>query len=132
MQFNVSGNKLSCQLFQRSADMFLGVPFNIGSYALLTIIMAHLAGYEPGDFVHTFGDAHVYMNHIDQVKEQISRTPYPFPRITISPEATSLDTFRPEHVILSDYVAHPALRGELTVAGGFDEKDRTNDFTKKS
>lgn len=126
VHFNVADGKLSVQLYQRSADMFLGVPFNIASYALLAHVMAHLTGYEVGEFVHTFGDAHIYTNHVEQVREQLSREPYAFPRLSISPEATSLENFRPEHVTLSDYVSHPSLKGELTVAGGFDEKDRVN------
>jgi len=124
LHFNVAGNKLSCQLYQRSADMFLGVPFNIASYAALTCIIAKICGYEPGEFVHTFGDAHIYSNHIDQVKEQMSREPKPFPTLVVSDEATSLEAFRPEHVTLEGYDPHPALKGEMTVAGGFDEKDR--------
>lgn len=122
--FNVANGRLSCQLYQRSADMFLGVPFNIASYALLTQIMAHLAGYEPGDFVHTFGDAHIYANHIEQVKEQLKRAPKPFPTLTIDPKVRDLDNLTPEHVLLENYDPHPLLKGELTVAGGFDEKDR--------
>jgi thymidylate synthase len=124
MHFNVHDNKLSCLLYQRSADMFLGVPFNIASYALLTIIMAKLCGYEPGEFIHTFGDAHIYSNHMDQVKEQLKRKPYPFPKLTINPTAKDVDSIQPEDVILENYVTHPAIKGDLTVAGGFDEKDR--------
>lgn len=122
--FNVAGGKLSCLLYQRSADMFLGVPFNIASYAALTQIIAHLTGYEPGEFIHTFGDAHIYDNHIDAVKEQLSREPREFPTLSIDKAATSLETFRPEHVKLEGYDPHPSIKGELTVAGGFDEKDR--------
>ena len=122
-QLSVKNNKVSLQLYQRSADLFLGVPFNIASYALLVHIIAHLTGYEVGDFVHTFGDVHIYTNHFDQCREQLAREPYAFPRITISPEATNLDTFRPEHVTLSDYKAHPVLRGELSITGGFFDKD---------
>ena len=122
--FNVANGKLSCQLYQRSADMFLGVPFNIASYAALTMIMAKITGYEPGEFVHTFGDAHIYENHIEQVKEQITREPKPFPRLIIKDEAQSLETFKPEHVSIQGYEHHPPLKGGLTVAGGFDEKDR--------
>lgn len=130
--FNVAGGKLSCQLYQRSADMFLGVPFNIASYSTLTYVMAKITGYEPGEFVHTFGDAHVYGNHIDQVKEQIKREPKQFPTLNISDEVTSLETFKPEHVTLEGYDPHPLLKGEMTVAGGFDEKDRTNAMKEKS
>lgn len=121
---NVADGKLSCQLYQRSADMFLGVPFNIASYSLLTIILAHLAGLKPGDFVHTFGDAHIYGNHIEQSKEQISREPRPFPTIKISDEATSLENIKPEHITLENYNPHDLIKADMTVAGGFDEKDR--------
>lgn len=130
--FNVSNGKLSCQLYQRSADMFLGVPFNIASYALLTIIVAHLIGLEPGDFVHTFGDAHIYDNHVDQVKEQMKREPKPFPKISIDPSATTLDNILPEHIKLENYDPHPLLRGDLTVAGGFQEKDRKGIYAKNT
>jgi thymidylate synthase len=122
--FNVLDGKLSCQLYQRSADMFLGVPFNIASYTLLTHIIAHLTGYQPGEFIHTFGDAHIYTNHIEQVREQMHRTPRPFPRISINDHIHELDSLQPEHVTLLDYNPHPPIKGELTVAGGFDEKDR--------
>jgi len=124
IHFNVAGDRLSCQLYQRSADMFLGVPFNIASYALLTQIIAHLTGYKPGEFVHTFGDAHIYHNHIDQVKEQMSREPKAFPTIKIDPALKSLDDAKAEYITIENYDPHPGLKGELTVAGGFDEKDR--------
>jgi len=124
--FDVADGKLSCGLYQRSCDAFLGVPFNLASYALLTKTMAQICGYEPGEFIQTYGDFHVYSNHFDQVKEQLTRTPRPFPRVTLSDKITSLDSFRPEHVTLEGYDPHPALKGELTVAGGFDEKDRTS------
>lgn len=129
--FNVIDGKLSCQLYQRSADMFLGVPFNIASYALLTQIMARLCGHQPGDFIHTFGDAHIYSNHFDQVKEQLSRQPRPFPTISIDAAAVDLATIRPEHVSLTGYDPHPPIKGELTVAGGFNEKDRAQ-FSKNA
>ena len=129
--FNVSGNKLSCQLYQRSADMFLGVPFNIASYSLLTMIVAHLTGYEPGEFVHTFGDAHIYSNHLDQVKEQLKRDPRSFPTITIDSAAKDLDSILPEHVKLENYDPHALIKGELTVAGGFNEKDRKGVYVKE-
>ena len=122
--FNVSDGKLSSLLYQRSCDMFLGVPFNIASYGLLNMVMAKITGHQPGEFVHTYGDAHIYQNHFDQVREQISREPRPFPKVIISDEVTSLDSFRPEHVRLEGYDPHPLLKGDLTVAGGFDEKDR--------
>ena len=124
IHFNVANGKLSVQLYQRSADMFLGVPFNIASYALLTHIVAHLAGLEVGEFIHTFGDAHVYGNHIEQAKEQMSREPKPFPTIKISADLKSVDAIKPEHIVLEGYDPHPAIKGELTVAGGFNEKDR--------
>jgi thymidylate synthase len=122
--FNVSKGKLSCLLYQRSCDIFLGVPFNIASYAALTMIIAKITGYQPGEFIHTLGDAHIYQNHTEQVKEQIKREPKPFPQLKISDQVKSLDSFKPEHVSLENYQCHPPLKGDLTVAGGFDEKDR--------
>lgn len=122
--FNVQGNKLSCQLYQRSADMFLGVPFNIASYAALTIILAKICGYEPGEFVHTLGDAHIYEDHLEQVKEQLTREPLAFSRLELSEDIKDLESFRPEMVKLVDYNSHGVLKAKMTVAGGFDEKDR--------
>jgi thymidylate synthase len=122
--FNVSGNKLSCQLYQRSADMFLGVPFNIASYSALTLIVAKICGYEPGEFVHTLGDAHIYEDHLEQVKEQVTRDPLKFPTLKLSDDIKDLESFRPEMVTLEGYESHPPLRAKMTVAGGFDEKDR--------
>jgi thymidylate synthase len=121
-QVNIKNEKVCLQLYQRSADIFLGVPFNIGSYALLTMIIAKILGREPGEFVHTFGDVHIYENHIEQAKEQLTREPLAFPQIKISDEATSLDNFRPEHVELIGYQSHDAIKAELTVAGGFNKK----------
>lgn len=120
-QLSMKDGKLNLQLYQRSADLFLGVPFNIASYALLTIILAQVTGYQPGEFVHTFGDAHIYDNHMEQVKDQLSRDPKPFPILKIDPSVTSIDDFRPEHAILEGYDPHPGLKGELTVAGGLFE-----------
>lgn len=120
-QINLKGGKLSLQLYQRSADMFLGVPFNIASYALLTIILAKVTGYEPGEFIHTFGDVHIYENHIEQVKEQLKREPRPFPTIKLDTSIKNIDDFHPDQVILKNYDPHPALKGELTVAGGLYE-----------
>ncbi len=117
-QLSIQHERVCLQLYQRSADVFLGVPFNIASYALLTHIVAHVLGREVGEFVHTFGDVHIYDNHIAQVKEQIAREPLPLPRITIDPSVKTLDDFRPEHVTLHDYEAHPPIRAKLTVAGG--------------
>jgi thymidylate synthase len=118
-QVNINQGKLCLQLYQRSADIFLGVPFNIASYALLTMILAKITGYEAGEFVHTFGDVHIYENHIEQAKEQISRAPFAFPKVTIGDEVTSLAAFRPEHVILGDYESHPPIKAEMAVVGGF-------------
>ncbi len=117
-QVSNRNGKLSLQLYQRSADLFLGVPFNIASYALLTIILAQILELEPGEFVHTFGDVHIYENHVEQVKEQLSRKPRPFPEVVIYPRVKSLDSFRPEHVTLEGYDPYPPIKGELTVAGG--------------
>ncbi len=121
-QVNIKEGRLCLQLYQRSADIFLGVPFNIASYALLTIILAKIAGYQPGEFVHTFGDVHIYKNHIEQAKEQMGREPLPFPTVTISDEVTTLDSFRPEHVILNNYESHPPIKAEMAVVGGFNKK----------
>ncbi len=123
--FNVVGDKLSCLLYQRSCDTFLGVPFNIASYSLLTNVAAKITGYKPGEFIHVYGDVHIYADHFDQVNEQLKREPYPFPTLKISDEVKSLDSFRPEHITLENYVSHPFLKAKMTVAGGFDEKDRT-------
>ena len=118
-QFNIKGKKLSCQLYQRSADLFLGVPFNIASYALFTMIFAHVTGYEAGDFVHTFGDAHIYANHYDQVKEQLKRKPRPSPIMKINPNLKNIDDIKFEDFTLENYDPHPAIKGEVTVVGGF-------------
>ncbi|MDQ3098518.1 MAG: thymidylate synthase [bacterium] len=121
-QISQKEGKLYLQLYQRSADLFLGVPFNIASYALLTIILAHITGYEPGEFIHTYGDAHIYENHMNQVTEQLKRDPKPLPTIKIDPSVKNLAGFKPEHVLLKNYDPHPVLKGELTVAGGLYEK----------
>ena len=120
-QVSQKGGKLYLQLYQRSADLFLGVPFNIASYALLLQILAKVTGYQVGEFIHTFGDAHIYANHMDQVKEQLSRKPRALPRVTIDTSVKKLADFRPEHVLLENYDPYPVLRGELTVAGGLYE-----------
>lgn len=120
-QVSIKNKKLSLQLYQRSADLFLGVPFNIASYSLLTIILAQILGYKPGEFVHTFGDVHIYENHIEQVKEQLKRSPKPFPTVTIDKSVKDVDDFRPELVTLENYDPYPVLKGELTVAGGLYE-----------
>lgn len=120
-QISQRDGKLSLQLYQRSADLFLGVPFNIASYALLTIILAQVTGYKPGEFIHTFGDVHIYENHIAQVKEQLTRDPRSLPTVKVDSSVRGIDDFRPEHVTLEDYNPHPPLKGALTVAGGFYE-----------
>ncbi|MFO0891901.1 MAG: thymidylate synthase [Isosphaeraceae bacterium] len=114
-QFNVTEGRLSCQLYQRSADLFLGVPFNIASYALLTHLVAHVTGLEPGEFVHTFGDAHIYSNHLEQVDIQLSREPLPPPRLRLAPEIRDLAQASREQVVLEGYRSHPALSGEVAV-----------------
>lgn len=116
-QFNIKHGKLSLQLYQRSADIFLGVPFNIASYALLCMIIAKIIGREPGEFVHTFGDVHYYEDHLEPIKEQLKRKPTAFPQVRISDEVISLDSFRPEHVILENYEPHGMIKGEFTTAG---------------
>ncbi len=121
-QFNIIDGKLSLQLYQRSADIFLGVPFNIASYALLTLILAKVSGYKPGEFVHTFGDVHIYENHVDQVREQLNRTPKNFPKIELDNSIKNLDDFTPDKVRLVDYDPHPMLKAELSVSGGLYEK----------
>ncbi len=114
-QFYVAEGKLSCQLYQRSADIFLGVPFNIASYALLTLMVAGSTGLKPGDFIHTLGDAHIYLNHIDQVKLQMKRVPYKLPQMIINPDVTDIFSFRYEDFTLRDYIAHPHIKGEISV-----------------
>lgn len=114
-QFYVADGKLSCQLYQRSADIFLGVPFNIASYALLTLMMAQVTNLEPGDFVHTLGDSHIYLNHIEQVKLQLTRTPRHLPTMTINPDVKSIDDFKYEDFKLSDYDPHPHIKGKISV-----------------
>ncbi len=114
-QFNVTEGKLSCQLYQRSADLFLGVPFNIASYALLTHLVAHVTGLNVGDFVHTFGDTHIYVNHLEQVDEQLRREPFPMPSLWISPSLQRLDEIDHRQIELRNYQHHPTLRGEVAV-----------------
>jgi len=114
-QFYVSEGRLSCQLYQRSADLFLGVPFNIASYALLTLMVAQVTGLQPGDFVHTFGDLHIYSNHLDQVKLQLSREPRALPTMTLNPERRELKDFVYEDFTLAGYDPHPPIKGAVAV-----------------
>jgi thymidylate synthase len=114
-QFYVADGKLSCQLYQRSCDIFLGVPFNIASYSLLTLMIARATGYEPGEFIHTLGDAHIYLNHIDQVKLQLTRKPYNLPEMKLNPDITDITKFRFEDFALNNYIAHPHIKGDISV-----------------
>ncbi|WP_334079223.1 thymidylate synthase [Microbulbifer sp. M83] len=114
-QFYVADGKLSCQLYQRSADIFLGVPFNIASYSLLTLMIAQVCGLQPGEFIHTLGDAHLYSNHMEQVEEQLSRTPLPQPQMHLNPEVTDLFAFRFEDFELRGYEAHPHIPAPVAV-----------------
>ncbi len=114
-QFYVADGKLSCQLYQRSADIFLGVPFNIASYALFTLMVAQVCGFKPGEFIHTFGDAHIYNNHLEQVELQLSRTPRPLPKMILNPDVKSIFNFTFEDFMLVDYNPHPHIKGVVSV-----------------
>ena len=114
-QFYVADGRLSCQMYQCSADLFLGVPFNIASYALLTMMMAQVTGLRPGDFVLTLGDAHLYLNHLDQAREQISRAPRAFPRMKLNPDVKDLFAFRYEDFALESYDPHPAIKAAIAI-----------------
>ena len=114
-QFYVANGKLSCQLYQRSADIFLGVPFNIASYALLTEMIAQASGLKVGEFIHTLGDAHIYLNHLGQVQEQLSRKPFKLPKLTLNPEKKDVFNFVNEDISLENYRAHPHIKGQISV-----------------
>jgi thymidylate synthase len=114
-QFYVADGRLSCQLYQRSADIFIGVPFNIASYSLLTHMVAQVTGLKPGDFIHTLGDAHIYMNHLEQVKQQLTREPFKLPSMIINRPVTDILDFRYEDFTLTGYVSHPHIKGDISV-----------------
>lgn len=114
-QFYVADGKLSCQLYQRSCDIFIGVPFNIASYSLLTLMVAQVCGLKPGEFIHTLGDAHIYLNHTEQVKLQLTRKPYPLPKMLIKPDVKDILSFRFGDFSLVDYNAHPHIKGDISV-----------------
>ena len=115
VQFYVANGKLSCQLYQRSADVFLGVPFNIASYALLTLMLAHVTGLQPGEFVHTFGDVHLYNNHVEQAKLQLTRTPFPLPALRLNPDVKDLFSFTFGDFTLENYQSHPSITAPVAV-----------------
>jgi thymidylate synthase len=125
-QYSIKEGKLYGQLYQRTGDLFLGVPFNIASYSLLIHVFAHLLGVEPGGLIHTFGDVHLYETHFDQMREQISRDPRALPKVTIDPSLTSIDDLDFHHIILSDYDAHPPIRATMAIVGGMVGRESEN------
>jgi thymidylate synthase len=131
-QCNVKNGKLSLQLYQRSADIFLGVPFNIASYALLTIILAQITGNQPGEFIHTFGDVHIYQNHREQAKQQLTRSPKPLPTVKLDLSVKELEDFTPDKVQLIGYEAHPPIKAEMAVVGGIVTEEWKKFAQKKS
>ncbi|MFH0791895.1 MAG: thymidylate synthase [bacterium] len=130
-QVNTNGGRLSLQLYQRSADIFLGVPFNIASYALLTLILAQITNNKPGEFIHTFGDIHYYDNHLDAIKEQLEREPMAFPTVRIDPSIKEIDDFNPDRVELIGYNSHPPIKAPFSTVGGIVTKD-WKDFVQKN
>ncbi|MBD3248229.1 thymidylate synthase [Candidatus Falkowbacteria bacterium] len=130
-QVSANGGKLSLQLYQRSADIFLGVPFNIASYALLTIILAQVTGLKPGEFIHTFGDVHYYGDHVDAIKEQLKREPKAFPTVKLDPGVKEIDDFKPEHVTLENYESEKTIKASLSPTGGLVDK-KWKDFVQKN
>lgn len=121
-QFQVANGKLNLGLYQRSGDLFLGVPFNIASYALLLLMVSQVTKIPPGEFVHTLGDVHIYSNHFDQVKEQMKREPFPFPTVRLNPSITDIDNFKLDDITLENYQAHPGLKADIATIGGFVQK----------
>ncbi len=125
MQFQVANGRLNLGLYQRSGDLFLGVPFNIASYALLLLMVSQVTKIPPGEFVHTLGDVHIYSNHFDQVKEQMDRKPFPFPTVKLNTEITNIDDFTIDDIVLENYQAHPSLKAEIANIGGFTEQKKS-------
>lgn len=123
-QFQVANGKLNLGLYQRSGDLFLGVPFNIASYSLLLLMVSQVVNIPPGEFVHTFGDVHIYSNHFDSVRTQLDREPYPFPKVTLNPEIRNIDDFTFEDIVLENYQAHPSIKAEIANIGGFEDKKK--------